>query len=65
MNSLNRIMKKKVDNIPLAAGKSKMFSIGCLELLDSYNLLAMPLDQMAKIYGCKTKTLYSNECFIK
>ena len=23
----------------------------------------MPLDQMAKIYGCKTKTLYPNEYF--
>ena len=38
--------KRKVDNIPLAAGKSKMFSIGCLKFLDSYNFLAMPLDQM-------------------
>ena len=55
--------KRKVDNIPLAAGKSKMFSIGCLKFLDSYNLLAMPLDQMAKIYGCKTKTLYPYEYF--
>ena len=27
-----------------------MFSIGCLKFLDSYNFLAMPLDQMAKIY---------------
>ena len=36
--------KRKVDNIPLAAGKSKMFSIGCLKFLDSYNFLAMPLD---------------------
>ena len=57
--------KRKVDDIPLAAGESKIFSIGCLEFLDSYNLLAMPLDQMAKIYGCKTKTLYPYECFIK
>ena len=40
-----------------------MFSIGCLKLLDSYNFLAMPLDQMAKIYGCKTKTLYPYEYF--
>ena len=55
--------KRKVDNIPLAAGKSKMFSIGCLKFLDSYNFLAMPLDQMAKIYGCKTKTLYPYEYF--
>ena len=47
--------KRKVDNIPLAAGKSKMFSIG------SFNFLAMPLDQMAKIYGCKTNTLYPYE----
>ena len=62
--------KRKVDNIPLAAGKSKMFSIGCLKFLDSYIFLAMPLDQMAKIYqgtcfagGCKTKTLYPYEYF--
>ena len=54
---------KRKDNIPLAAGKSKMFSIDCLKFLDSYNSLAMPLDQMAKIYGCKTKTLYPYEYF--
>ena len=46
--------KRKVDNIPLAVGKSKMLSIGCLKFLDIYNFLAMPLDQTAKIYGCKT-----------
>ena len=57
------IDKRNVDNIPLAAGKSKMFSIGCLKFLDSYNFLAKPLDQMAKIYGCKTKRLYPYEYF--
>ena len=56
--------KRKVDNIPLAAGKSKMFSICCLNFLDSYNFLAMPLDQTAKVYGCKTKTLYPYEYFV-
>ena len=55
--------KRKEDNIPLAAGKSNVFSIGCLKFLDSLNFLAMPLDQMAKIYGCKTKTLYPYEYF--
>ena len=40
-----------------------MFSIGCLKFLDGYNFLAMPLDQMAKIYGCKTETLYPYEYF--
>ena len=40
-----------------------MFSIGCLKFLDSYNLLASPLDQMAKIYRCKTKTKDSYEYF--
>ena len=40
-----------------------MFSIGCLKFLDSYNFLAMPLDQMAKIYRCKTKTLCPYENF--
>ena len=63
VNSSNNNDKRKVDNIPLAAGESKMFSIGCLKFLDSYNFLAMPLDQMAKIYGCKTKTLYPYEYF--
>ena len=46
---------RKEDNIPLAAGKSKMFIIGCLKLLDCHIFLAMPLDQMAQIYGCKLK----------
>ena len=55
--------KRNVDNIPLAAGKSKMISIGCFKFIDSYNFLAMPLDQMEKIYGCKTKTLYPYEYF--
>ena len=55
--------KRKVNSIPLAAGKSKVFSIGYLNFLDSYNFLTMPLDQMEKIYGCKTKTLYPNEHF--
>ena len=49
--------KRTEDNIPLA-GKSKMFSIGCLKFLDSFNFFAMPLDQMATIYRSKTKTLY-------
>ena len=57
------MIKRKVDNIPLAAGESKMFSIDCLKILDSYNFLAMPLGQMAKKYGCKTKTLYPYEYF--
>ena len=55
--------KRKVDNIPLIAGKPEMFSIGCLKVLDSFNFLAMPLDQMAKIFGCKAKTLYPCEHF--
>ena len=40
-----------------------MFSIGCLKFLDSYNFLATTLNQMAKIYGCKTKTLYPYEYY--
>ena len=55
--------KRKVDNIPLAAGKSKMFTIVCLKFLDSYNFLAMPLDYLATIYRCKTKLLCPNEYF--
>ena len=48
---------RNVDNVPLTAGKSKMFSIGCLNFLDSYNFLAMSLNH------CKTKTLYPYEHF--
>ena len=55
--------KRKIDNIPLAAGKFNMFSIRFLKFLDGYNFLAMPLDQIAKIYGCKTKTLYPYDYF--
>ena len=55
--------KGKVDNIPLIAVKSKMFSLGCLICLDSYNFLAMPLDQIAKIYHFKTKTIFPYEHF--
>ena len=40
-----------------------MFSISYLKFLDSFNFLAMPLKHMAKIYGCKTKTLYPYEYF--
>ena len=42
---------------------SKAFSIGSLKLLDSYKFLAMPVDQIAKIYHCKTKILYPYEHF--
>ena len=47
--------KIKVDNIPLAAGKSKMISIGCIKFLDSYSFLAMPLNQMRRYTGVKLK----------
>ena len=40
-----------------------MFSICNLNFLDRYKFLALPLDQMAKIYGCKTRTLYPYEYF--
>ena len=39
------IDKRKVDNIPLAAGESKTFSICFPKFLDNFNFLAMPLDQ--------------------
>ena len=52
-----------LDIIPVAAGMSKLFSIGYLKFLDSYNFLAMLPDQMTKIYHYKTKTLYPYEHF--
>ena len=40
-----------------------MFSIVFLKFLDSYNFLAIAPDQMAMIYGGKTKALYPYEYF--
>ena len=40
-----------------------MFSFGKFKFLDSFNLLAMSPYQMAKLYHCKTKTLYQYEYF--
>ena len=40
-----------------------MFSIGCLKFLDSFNFLAMPVDQMAEIYRSKSKTFYPYDHF--
>ena len=59
---------------PCGGGKVELFKtvddfdkdrkdVSCLKFLDSYNFLAMPLDQLAKIYGCKTKTLYPYKYF--
>ena len=55
--------KRNVGNISLAAGKSKMFSIGYPKVLDSYFFLAILLDEMAKEYGGKTKILNPYEHF--
>ena len=40
-----------------------MFSIVCFNFLDCYNFSALPLYQLAKIYRCKTKTLYPYDYF--
>ena len=56
--------KRKVDNIPLAVGESKMLSTACLKFLDSSNFLAMPLNKMEEKYGCKTETLYPYEYLV-
>ena len=40
-----------------------MFSIGNLKFLDSFKFFATSLDQMAKIYHRRTKTLYPYEYF--
>ena len=51
--------EKKLDNIPLAAVKSKMFSIVRPKFLDSYDYIAMSLDQIANVFRCK-KNIMSN-----
>ena len=54
--------KRSVACIPNGNGRSKMFSVVSLNF-NKKNSVTMSLEQMAKIYGCKTKDLFLNEYF--
>ena len=53
--------RRRIDILPSTNGKARMFRVGILKFLDSYNFLTMSLDKIAKVYNIKNKTLYPYE----
>ena len=55
--------RRRIDILPGANGKTRMFRVGILKFIDSYSFLIMSLDKIAKVYNIKNKTLYPYEYF--
>ena len=55
--------KRRVDVLPSTNAKARMFKVGILKFIDSYNFMTMSLDEKAIIYQIKSKTLYPYEYF--
>ena len=55
--------KRRVDVLPSTNGKARMFKVGILKFLDSYNFMTVSLDKMAYVYQVKSETLYPYEYF--
>ena len=49
--------------MPSTNGKARMFKVGILKFLDSYNFMTMSLDKMANVYQVKSETLHPYESF--
>ena len=57
------INKRRLEVLPSTNGKARMFRIGILKLIDSYNFMIMSLDKKTNVYQVKRKTLYPYEYF--
>ena len=55
--------EKRVHVFPSTNGNARMFRVGILKFIDSYNFMTMSLDQMANVYQDKNKILYPYEYF--
>ena len=55
--------KRRVDVLLSTNGKTKMFRVGLLKFIDSYNFIAMSLEKMENVYQVKSKTLCPYEYF--
>ena len=55
--------KRRVDVLPSTNGKARIFKVGILKFIHSYNFMTMSLDKMAKVFQVKSKTLYPYEYF--
>ena len=49
--------------LPSTNGKARMFRVGILKFIDSYNFKTMHLDKIANVYQVKSKTLHPYEYF--
>ena len=61
----NKIFKQnnkgRVDVLPSTNGKARMFRVGILKFIDSYNFMTVSLDKIASVYQVKSKTFYPYE----
>ena len=55
--------RRRIDILPSNKSKARMFRVGILKFIDSYSFLTMSLDEIAKVYNIKYKTLYPYEYF--
>ena len=55
--------KRRLDVLPSTNGKARIFRVGILKFIDSYNFMIMSLDKMTNVYQVKSKTLYPYEYF--
>ena len=55
--------KRRVDILPSTNGKARVFRLGKLKFIDSYNFMTMSLGKIANVYGVKSKALYAYEYF--
>ena len=51
--------KRRVDVLPSTNGKARMFRVGILKFMDSYNFMTMSLDKIANVYQVKGCILMS------
>ena len=59
LNNNNR----RVDVLSSTNGKARMFKVGILKFIDSYNFMTMSPDKMANVYQLESKTLFPYEYF--
>ena len=55
--------KRRIGVLPSTSGKTRVFRVGILKFIDSYNFMTMSLDKMANVYQVKSRTLYPYEYF--
>ena len=50
MSYLKKMVVERVDVLPRTNGRARMFRVGILNFIDSYNFVKISLDKMANFY---------------